>query len=169
MQSIQIDKSLSLEPATMDDAAFLFLIKNEEAARASALVTTDPIKWDDHLAWLGRTLTRDDVELYIIRSATGKAMGSWRFDHYPEHEEFSMIIIPEVRGMRVGSRVFNFCSDYIQAKTGKKIIGYIAEGNVPPMRYHIRAGYTLESYDRERRCYVWSRSVRPSESIRGAD
>lgn len=169
MQSIQIDSDLYLEPATETDAAFLFMIKNEEAARASALVTTAPIKWEEHLTWVKRTLCRDDVELYIIKSGTGKYLGSWRFDHYADHEEFSMIIVPEARGARIGSRVFNFCSDYIQAKTGKKIIGYIAEGNVPPMRYHIRAGYTLESYDRERRCYVWSRSVRPRESVCSTD
>lgn len=157
MPSIRINANLKLEPVTMIDAGFLFELKNEAGARASALVTKEPIKWEDHVTWLEKTLQREDVELYTIQDASGKRLGSWRFDHYPEHEEFAMVLDPAARGKRIGSTVFNFCSDYIQRLTHKTIVGYIAEGNVPPMRYHIGAGYTLESYDPERKCYRWTR------------
>lgn len=174
MQSIKINDELTLQPAGMLDAPFLFDIKNEDAARASALATKSEIRWDDHIAWLRQTLCKDDVELYIIMGADGWPLGSWRFDHHPDHEEFSMIVIPQARGKRVGSTVFNFCSDYIQERTKKKIVGFIAEGNVPPMRYHMRAGYQLESYDRERKCYVWTRDydaflLRKSKSVQRPD
>lgn len=120
-------------------------------------MTQTAIEWTDHIVWLQKTLLREDVEFFVIRDTKGESLGSWRFDHHPEHEEFSMIIDPAKRGRRIGSRVFNFCSDYIQRLTGKTIIGYIAEGNVAAMRYHIRANYTLESYDTVRKCYIWTR------------
>lgn len=154
---ISIDSELRLEPVTIPDASYLLYLKNDQGSRASALVTQTAIDWDDHIVWLQKTLLRDDVEFFIIRDTKGESLGSWRFDHHPEHEEFSMIIDPAKRGKRLGSRVFGFCSDYIQRLTGKTIICFTAEGNVPAMRYHISNGYTLESHDAERRCYVWKR------------
>lgn len=169
MQFIKVNDRIKLEPATLKDALFLFDLKNEEGARLSALVTKDHITWADHVAWLRKTLTSADVELYTI-VMDGKQVGSWRYDFHPDHVEFSMVLTPETRGQRVGSTVFNFCGDRIQNLTTYKIVGYIAEGNVPPMRYHMRAGYQLESYDKERRCYVWTRDrdaflVRKSQGL----
>ena len=155
---IVINNDLYLDNATDADALYLFKLKNDPGSRASALVTTEEITWHDHIAWLRKALINPNMNLYIIRKkATEEPLGSWRFDLYPDHVEFSMIIDPALRGQRIGSTVFAFCSDYIQERTGKKIIGYIAEGNVPPMRYHMRTGYKLESYDPIRKCYVWTR------------
>ncbi len=169
MQSIRVTDRIRLEPATLEDALFLFDLKNEEGARLSALVTKGHITWAAHVAWLRKTLADVNVELYVI-VMDGKRVGSWRYDFYPDRVEFAMVLTPETRGQRVGSTVFNFCGDRIQDLTTYKIVGYIAEGNVPPMRYHMRAGYQLESYDKERRCYVWTRDrdaflVRKSQGL----
>ena len=158
---IVINEDLYLDNAVAErDGHYLFLLKNDKESRASALVTQDEIPYAAHMEWLRRTLANPKVHLYIIRRTdTKEELGSWRFDMYENHVEFSMIIDPMLRGQRIGSTVFAFCSDYIQEQTGKKIIGYIAEGNVRPMRYHIRTGYTLESYDAARKCYVWTREA----------
>ena len=154
-----INRELRLERATEADALFLFDLKNEEGARLSALATKGHITWTEHVAWLHKTLVDANVNLYTIRDADNKLIGSWRYDFHPEHVECALVLIPEVRGRRIGSTVVNFCFDYIQSRTGKKIIGHIAEGNVPPMRYHIKAGFQLESYDRVRKCYTWTRDM----------
>jgi hypothetical protein len=164
MRSIRINDELRLEPATMNDANFLFDIKNEEGARASALVTHAELKWEDHVAWLTRTLKRDDVELYIIMKGDQR-IGSWRYDIYPDRVEGSQIVISAMRGQRIGSTVFAFTSDYSQQQHGKKMVMLTAEGNIAAMRYHIANNYKLESYDAKRKCYVWGRSLPAGRSI----
>lgn len=158
MPSIKINEQISLVPATLADAQFLFDIKNEDGARASALVTQNLIQWSDHTIWLQKTLLRDDVELYIIKR-DDVPIGSWRYDIYADRVEGSQIIVSQMRGQRIGSIVFSFMSDYSQAHHDKKMVMLTAEGNIAAMRYHIKNEYTLETYDANRKCYIWGREL----------
>lgn len=163
MQPLKVNDNLTLVPATMNDASFLFDLKNATSARASALATKDFISWDAHVAWLKETLQKSDVELYIT-VIDGQYVGSWRFDIYTDRVEGSQIISERAQGKRIGSTVFAFASDYSQRTHKKKMVMLTADGNVRAMRYHIKNNYTLEDYDAERKCYVWGRALEAFEN-----
>lgn len=62
-----------LRPVTLDDGPLLFDWRNRPRVRAMSL-TQEPLKWDTHLAWVARAVTRDDG-LWCIYAEGGRDLG----------------------------------------------------------------------------------------------
>lgn len=166
---VVIDKALTLRPAALSDAEYLFGLKNEGEAKKSSIITKQGVTWEQHVQWLERALTDSKTRLFVILCEDAPA-GSWRYDFVEDHIECSMIVAPEFRGQHIGNRIFATACDLIQNETGKDIICKVVEGNIAPMRYHIHANFLPISYDREQRYYRWrrpahARSSRKSEGV----
>jgi RimJ/RimL family protein N-acetyltransferase len=156
---LSIDQNITLRRAELSDIHELYLWKNDDESRASAIETKGQISWETHVAWVERTLARQDVELYIILY-DGKKAGSWRYDMYDDRVECSLLISPDFRKLHIGLRVFGWGTDYIEKRTGLPVVCKVVEGNIAPMRYHIRSGFLPYSYDAAGKFYLWRRDAR---------
>lgn len=90
---------LTLRAATMDDAADLFAWRNDPVTRAMSLCS-EPVEWEDHLAWLENSIAREDRELFV-GVFDNEAVGTVRLDHDGPEPEMSITMAPEWRGFRV--------------------------------------------------------------------
>jgi RimJ/RimL family protein N-acetyltransferase len=70
--------SISLRPATMNDAGILLDWVNQPDSLAHKLKTTKPIEVDQHSAWLARALESEACLLWILE-AEGRPVGQVRF------------------------------------------------------------------------------------------
>ena len=85
---------ITVRPATLDDAADLLAWRNDPGTRAMC-PDDGPVAWDDHVAWLTRTLATADRRLLILE-ADGRPAATARFD-YDDPTEFSFTIAPSFR------------------------------------------------------------------------
>jgi len=88
---------LRLRLASTADAERLFIWRNDPATRAQSR-NTEPVAWNDHIAWLTRRLERDDPALYIAE-VEGTPVATLRLDG----DEVSYTVSPERRGQGVAS------------------------------------------------------------------
>ena len=59
---------ITVRRATLDDAAYLLAWRNDPGTRAMCPDDT-PVAWDDHIAWLTRTLASSDRRLLILEAS----------------------------------------------------------------------------------------------------
>ena len=55
---------IKIRPAKIDDAGFLFRLRNDPVTRDNSY-TTDPVSMPDHMRWLDWNLKDQFVKLYI--------------------------------------------------------------------------------------------------------
>lgn len=160
---------VSVRRATPSDASRLFDWRNDPAVRAASRSTAE-LQWDEHVAWLGRTLGRDDVVL-LLAEADGQAVGTVRFDactapdehwpdehwpdkHWPdedwpdkprpvEHWEVSITLAPGARGRRLAPRVLAAAEEALRRDHPCAALHAVMRaGNEPSYRLFLGAGYT---------------------------
>ena len=54
----------TLRPATLDDAMFLFEVRNDPLTRQNS-INEDAVPWDIHIGWLERSLNNKDRLLFV--------------------------------------------------------------------------------------------------------
>lgn len=100
-QGSSASSELTARPAGMQDARRLWQWRNDPVTRASSR-SSEEVPWDDHLAWLGASLTRTDRMLFVVEDEAGP-VGTVRWDLTPDREgahewEVSITVAPERRG-----------------------------------------------------------------------
>src|SRR5947199_326111 len=95
---------IDLRPATIDDARFLFRLRNDPVTRANSF-RNDPIRFADHRAWLVARLADPSrrVRLWIATLAQGERVvrvGQVRFDcdRRSSRAEISIALAASFRG-----------------------------------------------------------------------
>lgn len=84
-------------PAVLTDAETLWVWRNDPATRANSR-SSEEVPWENHLAWLESSLTRDDRLLLVADDDSGP-VGTVRWDHEGGDEwEVSITVAPERRG-----------------------------------------------------------------------
>lgn len=96
---------LTLVPATLDHARAMLAWRNHPSIRAVSRQSTE-IPFEDHLAWLERTLDRSDRHLWVAMAGT-RAVGVIRFDERPAagHAEVSLYLDPDLQGLGLGGQL----------------------------------------------------------------
>ena len=107
----------------MEDAEFLFNLKNDEDVRAFAIKTHDKIDWSFHLGWL-----KDHLKNIQIIMWEDKPIGDIR-----QEDEIAIKIRRDYRGLGFGSAILN------QTEGTARVV----DGNVYSMRAFINAGYNV--------------------------
>ena len=125
---------ITLRPATIEDAKFLFDLKNDEDTRKNAIVTEDLILWENHLPWLEKRLESPGMNIILLDDVP---VGDVRFD-YGLETEIGIRLMPEFRGQGIARRVISMCLG--------KLVAYIAEGNIASMRTFLANGYKPVEY-----------------------
>lgn len=115
----------------MDDARFLFGVRNDEVTRANSL---DPshVEWDAHLKWLTSVLKNPARVLLIAADeATKQLCGQVRFDILNDGEaEISISVAPQARGRGYGRHMISAGLDYFRKEHNTpRIIALIKPSN----------------------------------------
>jgi RimJ/RimL family protein N-acetyltransferase len=92
--------TLTLRPATEADAQLLFDWRNDLVTRRNSLDTGE-IVWQDHLRWLGASLSRSDRRLLIAEQGLDP-VGTVRLDHAGDQCTLSWTVAPSRRGRGIG-------------------------------------------------------------------
>src|ERR1044071_700613 len=85
------------------DAERLFRWRNDPATRAAS-VEGGAVAWDDHVAWLTRSLASRDRRL-LVAEVDGEPIGTVRFDRQGAEWVMSWTVAPERRGQGLGGRM----------------------------------------------------------------
>ena len=137
--------------ATADDAPRLFEWRNDAATRAASLDWSE-IEWEDHLAWLDRTL--DDPDTFLcVASVDGEPVGTCRFDVIDGSAEVSITVAPSARGRGLGGPILAASREAFVSWRGERmpLTATIRDSNVASIRLFTAAGFELVSSDPERR------------------
>lgn len=107
---------LTLRPATMEDARRLFEWRNDPLTRQNSRNTKEGV-WEDHVAWLEKSLISPTRKLYIAEE-NGTPVGTVRSDDDTDgYTELSYTTAPEARGQGYGKRmVVQFVEEQLKDK-----------------------------------------------------
>lgn len=93
---------LKLRSAVLSDLRRLFVWRNDPETRRNSR-NTDPVSWDDHVAWFARAM--DDASRHIfIAELDQSPIGTVRAD-YGEDCELSWTVAPEHRAKGYGKKM----------------------------------------------------------------
>ena len=125
---------IDLRPATIDDAEFLFSLKNDPLTLKFAIKTHNKIKWEDHLKWVKKHLKEIQIIGFEYEPLTYVTVGSVRIN-----PEIAIVIDKKYRGKNIAYRVLKSI-----IKPG--MIARIVEGNISSMRLFVRLGFSPVEY-----------------------
>jgi RimJ/RimL family protein N-acetyltransferase len=133
--------TLTLRPATLDDAERLHAWRNETETRRQS-IDGAPIPFGQHVEWLRRQLTRADVRLYVAELES-EPVGQVRLDRTAAGAgEISLGLAPEARGRGLGTELIRAGTQAGLAELGlARIDAVVKPGNTPSLAAFARAGY----------------------------
>lgn len=129
---------VALRPATPDDAALLWRWANDAETRRQSL-STDPIPWDVHVAWLDAALAAPLVDVWVAEVG-GEPIGTVRLDRRDGPPLLSYSIAPEHRGLGLAAPVLLAAA----SRGDERIVALVRSGNVASRRAFDLAGLPYE-------------------------
>lgn len=153
-------ETLALRPATMDDAAFLLDLRNDETVRKNSF-HHDVIGMEEHVKWLSRVLRAQEQDgsrrLFILMNGDEKA-GQVRIDQSdddPGSFEISYSIAAAFRGRGYGNRIIALLEEKLRKEAespegsdssknprAKTLTAAVFRSNPASIRVFERNGYT---------------------------
>lgn len=113
----------------------LFEWRNDPDTRAHSL-TSEPVAWDDHVAWLERAIADPRRALYVAEDDLGP-LGTARLDEDPPPPVISVTIAPERRGEGLAAPLIAALAEL----RGPPIVAIVKPGNERSMRAFVRCGF----------------------------
>jgi RimJ/RimL family protein N-acetyltransferase len=103
--------SVTLRPATIEDAERIWLWRNDPVTRSHSR-NSDPVPWKYHFGWFSNVLSDLSPRL-MIAEQDGRAAGMIRFDPLSEEDAFevSISVAPELRGSGIGTAILKEACD----------------------------------------------------------
>jgi spore coat polysaccharide biosynthesis predicted glycosyltransferase SpsG/RimJ/RimL family protein N-acetyltransferase len=135
-----ISSPVRLRPATIDDADFLFALRNDDDVRRRSF--HPPPTWDEHLVWLGDTIGDPERRLFVVESGS-RPVGQARLDTFDDHEVVSLALVEQARGRGLGRGVLGA----LTALTARDLVAYVQPGNARSLATFSSAGFVVESDD----------------------
>lgn len=139
-----IPDAMSLRPATASDSERLWLWRNDPETRAASR-SDDPVRWQEHEAWLATTLNARNRLLQIAQLG-GEPVAMVRFDEHVGRHEISINIRPDRRGAGLGGAVVETACTMLESARGPtQIVAVVHEANPGSQRMFERCGFTLDN------------------------
>ncbi len=135
-------KTITLRPASMDDANILLEWRNDPETRRSSHNTSEVV-WEEHLAWLKKTLSNTNRRL-LVAEENGAPVGTVRADLSEGVWELSWTIAPKAR-RRGGA---------------KRIVALLAQQISEPIRAEVKVGNVASARIAEHAGMVFIREVK---------
>ena len=155
---------LDLRPATGDDAQLLFDWANDAGTRAASL-SSAPIPWETHIAWLGRRLIDGTSVLWIGSDAEGPA-GIVRFQIDGADATISLTIAEARRGAGFGAAlILRGCHRLLRERPVANIRAVIKPENHASLSAFRHAGFRAEPGDDACAHLIFSRHDVPESEL----
>jgi UDP-2,4-diacetamido-2,4,6-trideoxy-beta-L-altropyranose hydrolase len=128
--------------AAHDDRSFVWEVNNQPGVRESA-VTTEPIRWSDHVEWYDEQLTRSDRVL-LIGNWNATPVGVVRFDIDGDSRDaiITVAMLERYTGRGLGAALIRAASDdLLAADAVSRIVAFVRPMNNRSRRAFERAGF----------------------------
>ncbi len=134
--------TLELRPARLDDAPFLFELRNDEEVRRQSR-RRDPVRADEHTAWLASRLEAGERCRLYVACVDGEPIGQARLDlDETGAAEISVALAAAARGRGLGAALISLASERGSRELGvRRVAAVVREGNDASYRAFLRAGY----------------------------
>ncbi len=134
--------ALNLRKATEADAEILFRWRNEPETRVNSF-HTEPIPYEEHVAWLKAALRNPAQEIYIFCDGD-VPIGQVRLSVEEEAATISYSIDPAYRAQGYGEAMLR-CVEKLCAEKGKPRVlrGYVKKVNIASQVIFEKLGYTV--------------------------
>lgn len=128
-----------LRPATVHDAAFLFLLRTDPAAAAASI--GPPPTFESHMDWVCRAVLDESRRLYIAEKEK-RPVGTARLDFLGLGvAEVSITVAASDRRQRVGQAILALLDEKAEGLGLKNLVATIRPENRASMNLFRRAGY----------------------------
>ena len=134
------EDSLHLRPATADDCRRIWEWANEPAVRAVSF-NSEPIPWEQHVAWFNRRLADANTRLWIAGQAVAP-VGQVRFDLDGPTATISVSLDATRRGKNLGSLlIWSACKKLFRESAVETIHAVIKPDNSSSIRAFMKGGF----------------------------
>ena len=134
------EDSLHLRPATADDCRRVWDWANDLSVRAISF-TSDPIPWEQHVAWFTRKLGDANTRLWIAEQEGG-FVGQVRFDLDGSTATISVSLDATRRGKNLGALlIWSACQKLFRESAVETIHALIKPDNAASIRAFEKAGF----------------------------
>lgn len=134
---------MTLREATPEDVDLVYKWANDPTVRANAF-STEPIPYDNHVAWYWGRLNNPDCHIYIGMSKEDKPVGIIRVEKQREEPEVGMISYSVDAGMRgkgIGTRLLILIQDNLRDAKLATLAGRVKPDNIASRKAFERAGF----------------------------
>lgn len=137
-----ISQSITLRPARMPDARFVWQCRNDGDAWRHYRIA-EPTPLEDHLRWFQRALARDDLQIWIAANGAGD-FGYLRLDRaeVPHTEELSLGLAGRARGQGLGSLLIAHAVMLGSSRRLRRLTADVHRENAASRKAFLRSGFS---------------------------
>lgn len=149
--------ALNLRKATRDDAETLFRWRNDSETRKNSF-QTQPIVYEEHIAWLEKTLCNSKQEIYIL-CENNTPIGQIRLSIEADIAIVSYSIDVSYRAQGYGRVLLRFVENLCVERGMPKILrGYVKKNNTASKLIFEQLDYVCE-FDSELECFQYTKRI----------
>lgn len=135
------DNDVFLKMATIEDAHFLYELRNDELTRKNS-INKEIIEYDKHLNWYLKKLQDKESYIYILTDGSSK-IGQIRLDVDGEVAFISYAISPGFRGRGYGTKLLKLIEDKALEELDRiTLVGIVLMENTLSQKVFVKSGYT---------------------------
>lgn len=149
-----LETKLSYRRATINDARLLYDWANEPLVREASFYS-DPIVWENHVAWLERKLQDSNAKILIFESEN-KVAGQVRIEN-GEEAIIGISIDEYFRGKKLAPSMLRMACEEFWKNNNNAVFAYIKTDNTASVKSFEKAGFKFERNDciNENDCFVY--------------
>jgi UDP-2,4-diacetamido-2,4,6-trideoxy-beta-L-altropyranose hydrolase len=144
---------VSVRPAGIDDAEFVWQCRNDSTARAASR-SVDPIPLDEHLEWFRRRLVTAETTFLNVMVDSERA-GYVRLHRGGQETEISIALAPTARRKGVGTAAIRAAAEAEAAERATPIAAYVKDDNPASLAAFRRAGFSGDTVSEDLRRLVF--------------
>lgn len=134
--------NLSLRRAKLEDAKFLFILRNDKTVRENSF-QTNVIAYEQHLNWYKNKMQDEKTQIYILQ-INKQNIGQVRVDEENSDLEISYAICQEYRGKGYAKWMLGTLEKELRKvknNIGKCLVGDVKKDNISSQKVFLSLGY----------------------------
>jgi UDP-2,4-diacetamido-2,4,6-trideoxy-beta-L-altropyranose hydrolase len=142
---VEPDSVLKIRSETDDDCRLLWEWANDPGVRSAAF-SSDPVAWEEHVAWFRSKRADPRCRLYILSDQVDRPVGQVRLDLQDDGSAVVTIsIAPEHRGRGYGAEALRLaCERFFATAEAERAVAYVKPDNLASLRAFDKAGFTRQ-------------------------